>query len=57
MCPYGQKKGRWLQMSLFGEHLRVLLDSNKVNIYGLAKSAGIERNGLVYNESDSPATL
>jgi plasmid maintenance system antidote protein VapI len=33
-------------MSLFGEHLRVLIDSNKVNIYGLAKSAGIERTAI-----------
>ena len=30
-------------MSLFGEHLRNIVDSHNINIYALAKSAGIER--------------
>ena len=30
-------------MSLFGEHLKTIIDTNKINIYGLAKSAGLER--------------
>jgi len=30
-------------MSLFGEYLRALISTNKINIYALSKSAGIER--------------
>ena len=30
-------------MSLFGEHLRAVVEANKVNIYNLAKTAGIDR--------------
>ena len=33
-------------MSLFGERLRALIDANKVNIYALAKSSGIERTAI-----------
>ena len=33
-------------MSLFGEHLRALIDHNEVNIYGLAKSSGLERTAI-----------
>jgi hypothetical protein len=30
-------------VSLFGRNLRTVIDANKINIYGLAKSAGLER--------------
>ena len=33
-------------MSLFGEHLRALIDSNDINIYALAKSSGLERTAV-----------
>jgi len=33
-------------MSLFGEHLRSLVENNKVNIYALAKQAGLERTAI-----------
>ena len=33
-------------MSLFGDHLRSLIDANKVNIYALAKSSGLERTAI-----------
>jgi len=33
-------------MSLFGDHLRTLIDANKVNIYALAKSSGLERTAI-----------
>jgi len=33
-------------MSLFGEHLRTLVEVNKINIYALAKQAGLERTAI-----------
>jgi transcriptional regulator with XRE-family HTH domain len=33
-------------LSSFGEHLRALIDSNGINIYGLAKQAGLERTAI-----------
>jgi len=33
-------------MSLFGEYLRSVVETNKVNIYGLAKQAGLERTAI-----------
>ena len=33
-------------MSIFGEHLRTLIDSNKINIYSFAKSVGLERTAM-----------
>ena len=33
-------------MSVFGEHLRDLIDSNEINVYALAKSTGLERTAI-----------
>jgi len=33
-------------MSLFGDHLRSLVETNKVNIYAIAKQAGLERTAI-----------
>jgi len=33
-------------MSLFGEQLRTLVEANKINIYALAKQAGLERTAI-----------
>ena len=33
-------------MSLFGEYLKELIDANSINIYALAKSAGLERTAI-----------
>ena len=33
-------------MPLFGEHLRTILESNKINVFALAKQAGLERTTI-----------
>ena len=43
---YNLSHGRVIVVSLFGEHLRILVDSHKINIYGLAKSTGLERTAI-----------
>lgn len=35
-----------IDMSLFGQHLRALIEANKVNVYALAKQAGLERTAI-----------
>jgi len=40
-----QTKGE-IPMSMFGDYLRNLIDTNKVNIYNIAKQAGLERTAI-----------